>query len=778
MINDKKIKISNAVYQIGSASLAVCVVLLGMGRFVGIPSPSFGQVLIAGAVILVLAGMQYLSKNGKIILFCALIVPVGIVVRYVGVAQIVVYLQNYLNWLMGGSRWQKQWLDGFLWMQTVLIAVCGYFYELIANRYSMVKRITAGALMVYLLIMMFGKQQISHAGTISILSYFLFVMVEWTQASWKKNRTHSVRQHMIWIFPFLLLYLILLCVMPYSEEKFAWNFLKETVEHVKEAVINLASDWEIGEGAEFAVSMSGYSEESSLEGEVREDDRKVMQVECPVTSSGNLYLAGVINDSFDGHQWDTQWEVSDREQLIDCLETMYAVMLYDTDNRDDYCRSTNLKVRYQDIRTHALFVPRKMRSLYVGEDRQNLSLAKNNLLEGGKRKYGTEYKVTYYRMNLGNEAFETLLMEFGDTQDTLESSQREEIWLSTVSHYAGGGVEIPYTELEEYRTAMQDRYVQDVPLSSGVQEWLDRVLGPEKDQLSDIEKLKKLEEALSGFEYTLIPGAIPEEVQSASDFLDYFLLEKKEGYCTYFATAFVLLARAEGIPARYLQGYCVPMKMGEVQVLNTMAHAWPEAYIEGVGWISFEPTPGRREHQYAYWKTREERLMEETRNGQPIMENKDIPVGEANAVAMEEEGDRDNKRLPSLLGMAAGAFLCLVAIVLVLELLVSRYRYEKMAPSKRYRVQMQRNMRRLSLLGIRREEGETLQELNNRFKEKYQLSLKSIESYEQFLYGEKEVSIPMMEEMEEDRKQLGVLIKVKIFSVIQRSGNVVESSEK
>lgn len=98
---------------------------------------------------------------------------------------------------------------------------------------------------------------------------------------------------------------------------------------------------------------------------------------------------------------------------------------------------------------------------------------------------------------------------------------------------------------------------------------------------SDIGKLRKLEKALSAYDYTLSPGMIPEEVQNVSDFLDYFLLEKKEGYCTYFATAFVLLARAEGIPARYVQGYCVPMKTQEVQVYNTMAHAWPEAYVEG-----------------------------------------------------------------------------------------------------------------------------------------------------------------------------------------------------
>lgn len=69
-------------------------------------------------------------------------------------------------------------------------------------------------------------------------------------------------------------------------------------------------------------------------------------------------------------------------------------------------------------------------------------------------------------------------------------------------------------------------------------------------------------------EYNKNPGVLPDQVADGKSFLDFFLLESQKGYCTYYATAFVLLARAEGFPARYVQGFCVPAgKGGEMAVI-------------------------------------------------------------------------------------------------------------------------------------------------------------------------------------------------------------------
>lgn len=71
-----------------------------------------------------------------------------------------------------------------------------------------------------------------------------------------------------------------------------------------------------------------------------------------------------------------------------------------------------------------------------------------------------------------------------------------------------------------------------------------------------------------------------------------FLLEKKAAHCEYFASATVVLLRAAGVPARYATGYMAHEGNGnETVVRQRDAHAWAEAWVEGVGWITVDATP-------------------------------------------------------------------------------------------------------------------------------------------------------------------------------------------
>ncbi|OGN74707.1 MAG: hypothetical protein A2X25_06880 [Chloroflexi bacterium GWB2_49_20] len=79
-----------------------------------------------------------------------------------------------------------------------------------------------------------------------------------------------------------------------------------------------------------------------------------------------------------------------------------------------------------------------------------------------------------------------------------------------------------------------------------------------------------------------------------ADILEWFLLDYKQGYCNYYATAEVILLRAVGIPARmvvgFAQGEKVPGQADRLVVKQKDAHAWPEVYFPGIGWVVFEPT--------------------------------------------------------------------------------------------------------------------------------------------------------------------------------------------
>ncbi len=121
---------------------------------------------------------------------------------------------------------------------------------------------------------------------------------------------------------------------------------------------------------------------------------------------------------------------------------------------------------------------------------------------------------------------------------------------------------------------------------------------------------------LDEYPYTLSPGRTPNN----TDFVYYFLEEQKRGFCSHFASAAVMILRHMGIPAKYVEGYCIPYSLMsesakkldidgnewftyqenaynpdnnvyQVKVSDYYAHAWVEVYLEGEGFVPFEFTP-------------------------------------------------------------------------------------------------------------------------------------------------------------------------------------------
>ena len=100
-----------------------------------------------------------------------------------------------------------------------------------------------------------------------------------------------------------------------------------------------------------------------------------------------------------------------------------------------------------------------------------------------------------------------------------------------------------------------------------------------------------------GFAYSLdAPSTTDREAVAA-------FLEDKRGYCVQFASTMTLMARSLGIPARVAVGFLPGERIGdgEWEILADDAHAWPELYFEGTGWVRFEPTPATRTGALPSW---------------------------------------------------------------------------------------------------------------------------------------------------------------------------------
>ncbi|MWV45345.1 DUF4129 domain-containing protein [Paenibacillus sp. HJL G12] len=121
------------------------------------------------------------------------------------------------------------------------------------------------------------------------------------------------------------------------------------------------------------------------------------------------------------------------------------------------------------------------------------------------------------------------------------------------------------------------------------------------------EKIGMLQNYLiNNFKYTNQPDL---SKKTSDDFVDSFLFDIKEGYCDYFSTSLVMMARSLDIPARWVKGYApgqqqmsadaVMERQGRDQsepgvytVTNADAHSWAEVYFGEYGWVPVEATPG------------------------------------------------------------------------------------------------------------------------------------------------------------------------------------------
>ena len=117
------------------------------------------------------------------------------------------------------------------------------------------------------------------------------------------------------------------------------------------------------------------------------------------------------------------------------------------------------------------------------------------------------------------------------------------------------------------------------------------------DARSDYHRALQLQDYFrldGGFRYDL-------QVHAAGgvESLEAFLFEVRAGYCQQFASAYAAMARSIGLPTRVAVGFTwgdwdsERGVDGAYVVRGEHAHAWPEVFFAGTGWVRFEPTPGR-----------------------------------------------------------------------------------------------------------------------------------------------------------------------------------------
>ena len=487
----------------------------------------------------------------------------------------------------------------------------------------------------------------------------------------KRKMTHYVA--------ILMLLALATVFIPSSEEPMKWIFVKKAIRGVADFA-EMAVD-EFGYLGSFfsggGDGYTGYSDSDILgkgvKSRSREDIRLTTRDEW-----GKLYLKGRSNLDISAKGFTGEEAFPDpyNAWFVSYINALYHA---DVDRETAKCFSEvrSMEMEYRYLRTDDIIAPLNM--LVVNEE----------LRDGLDRKKGKgfNYKVQY------------ILLDYSSP------------YLKEV--FAGAGNKYKYEDYDVIRKYVKTIYSIDIlkiisrenyeKVAGRTEEfgrYLDASMATERmknlvDDITagcdnDYEKAKAIEAYLRQYEYST-----DTDLSESDNYVDSFLFDTKKGYCVHFSSSMVLMMRLAGIPARYTVGYYHEldakdengMNAGKT-VLSSEAHAWPEGYIEGFGWVPFEPTASMESAEDYGWGRKVKEKKEETGDEEepekepetatPTAAEADTP--EADNIENEKSFDREGlKRFIYYIA----AILIFLVVLLILIKLISYIRYRMLTPEKK-----------------------------------------------------------------------------------------------
>lgn len=452
----------------------------------------------------------------------------------------------------------------------------------------------------------------------------------------KKNKENFERLYYPWIKTITIYSIIIVSlalILPKNNKFIHWPWLQKLVYEKFPNIEDLRSydvyRRDTGETTLFNFSATGFQENSSrLGGPVKLSSQKVMIVQGEDVN----YLRGNVKHTYTGNSWQglildsTKYKSGQRFRGLPFKDR-------DKKFKEQYITITNLSFASTTI--FSPYIPESVSingndSVYVTSD-STIYMPKG------------VYEGESYTLRVQEPKPYGVLMAYG-MDNNKEDIDNIEIFL-----------QIP----EDKITRRTKDLVRDIVFEAN----------------TDYEKAVAVESYLrENYKYNLDVSEVPEN----QEFIDYFLFREKEGYCTYYASAMAIMLRLEGIPTRYVEGFILheQSEPGVYVIKHENAHAWVEAFIEPVGWMTFEPTPAYgvqpRMEDYVIEDIEEDVLDNISNNYEEIIideENRPVPndidTNESEIIQGEEDSIKDNTKKESTIGY----------IIIILLLMILPFRF-------------------------------------------------------------------------------------------------------
>ncbi len=639
--------------------------------------------------------------------------------RLMAVGLAATFLFASLLFFEKGTRLEH--LLSYIWVAHILvITLLCLLVRVFAIRSFVARTALAAAGVLILPLSLIMNFEIGALSVILIFFYALITFVDELQRRSNKEGDPSLQKHLVFTCPFLIGVFIIAAIPKIPSNPYGWGFVHKISDSLQNGAA-YASRFFSGTGWDSSSPFIGFSDDGRFGGNLVGSGYTVLELTSTASNDPYLYLAGKVYDTFDGRVWSGD-EIDETSRYFDSVESASAALdcideklWSDTDSVRDYVRPVTLTVNKNRTGTDRMFAPSKLIP----------SSESTKIREG----------ITYLRLNTGTEE---LMQLFENGHEINDKSWRKAAEMTGLGDKPAYDISHFYDHVD----AIRSRYLPETDISKRAKEYRDNIIS---GCAGDYEKLTKLESTLASGRYTDSPGDLPDSLSSASDYLDYFLFEKKEGYCSYYASAFVILARSCGIPSRLVQGYRTSAgDVLHIKVLSTDAHAWAECYIEGIGWVLFDPTPGMKSPSGSSgWMTHAEAA-------DYYSSHYGNTPGEDGTSFLPDDKAKEKPSFSFMKFLIP--ILCGIAFTLILlgtDAIIRKIRYDRSQDREKALRMCEKSMQLLKRKGFVRKKEETLSEFRSRLAASVRPEyLDFIDSYERILYSSAPVTETDVETLE------------------------------
>ena len=686
------------------------------------------------------------------------------------------WINDLINWCAQYNGSKELYVAHHANFIVFIVGFLGATLFFLLTKKQLAKNLLAVVLMATMIILSVSEVDINKAVVGICIFYILTIIVELSGSIYSRKASKADKKEgILYLAPVCLLLAVLSISLPSKPEPIQWNGIKNIYSNVKEQVDIWRTDIDYffnKKESEFFVSLTGYSDENSelSNGNELTKDNKIALKVSAATGSNSIYLIGSISDVYTGSRWEKSrldFMPDQQEYLMDYSELIYALSRQDLEvlENNQFIERNIFRIEYNSIKTKTFFYPIKTSWYEMQSKAKEISTEQANITFPEVHGKGTIYETVFYEMNLQGEAFQKMLREADSfNYDYAAGAKLESLQLlqKTVTNQ-----DLTDTLLEKwnfYEILGERAELIKLRYTALPKNFPDRVRDLAKEITVDFDtkydKLKAIESFLGEYTYSLDP----EQVPRGEDFTDYFLFESQEGYCTSYATAMAVLGRCLGIPTRYVEGFVVKFtnkdKKNMFAVKNSQAHAWAEAYIEGIGWIPFEATSPFYNVRYTKW--RELPKGEEASyvphdnpyNQEALLQDLGINLGHDLELAEEEEKSNSNNILNGFIIFLSAILILLLFLIIYYFSLKYSYKktFHKADNSKKMYMLFLRILSLLKQEGFVLGQQETILMLSGRVKDRFhydRIIFPDIANiFMRYRYAEEEVTLEEFKKVE------------------------------